>query len=100
MLTNNMPKTNNTEQTWSWIKIYIENHVDLNTDGDIKCYFHNYYPCSFISWTVDTTSGTTRTKIIIKTPSNIDFRRSNIPLTITTEGALGNDEGFVIDPVI
>jgi len=100
MLTNNLPKSNDTEQTWSWIKIYIENHVPLHTDGELKCYFHNYYPCSFVSWEVDTSGYPTRTKIVLKTPTNIDFRRSNIPLTITTEGGIGNDEGFTIDPVI
>jgi hypothetical protein len=53
MLTNNLPKTNDTEETWSWIKIYIEEMVPINDDGQMKCYFHNYYPCSYITWTTN-----------------------------------------------
>ena len=109
MLTNNLPKTNDTEETWTWMKIFIEQHVPLNTDGQIKCYFHNYYPCKFLTWTVDTGSLPTRTTIIVKTPTNIDFRLSAIPFTITTEGGptqvmndgvAHQDEGFTIDPVV
>jgi hypothetical protein len=74
MLTNNLPKTNDTEETWSWIKIYIEEHIPLNTQGHLKCYFHDYYPCSFVTWTaLDGIGPPTRTIIILKTPTNIDF---------------------------
>ena len=50
MLTNNLPKTNTSTETWSWMKIYIEEHVDINPNGKIKCYFHDYYPCTFLKW--------------------------------------------------
>jgi hypothetical protein len=92
------------------VKIFIEEHVPTPPNGEIKCYFHNFYPCSYLSWTEVIPGGTepSRTIIILSMPTNIDFRKSAIPFTITTEGGISTltanlgkvDEGFIIDKVV
>lgn len=53
----------------------------------LKCYFFNTIPATTCTW--DTTDPTL-TLVTIKTPDTYSFQYSEIPITITTEGAVNS----------
>jgi hypothetical protein len=55
------------------MKIHIIPNIPKPTDGEFKCYWHKIYPCHFIEWTDDLSTIPTKSIVIVKTPTNIDF---------------------------
>lgn len=57
----------------------------MNVYGVVKCYFFATVPAR--SCTYDNSKHENRTVITVHTPLNYDFKESEIPITILTEGA-------------
>jgi len=83
---------------------YFEIHISppfitysQTTDGILKCYFF----FNVISADCTVSSNTLYTIFTVYTPEEYDYKESEIPVSITTEGAPSNrDNGFEISKLV
>lgn len=67
-------------------------------NGVLKCYFFNTIPAQTCTWD---TSNPAFTLVTINTPLNFNFQYSEIPVTITTEGAVNSSKiGITIADIV
>jgi hypothetical protein len=94
-----LPQTNVLTSGSIYVKIYPQIPTPLvNTNGVIKCYFYNTIPASTCTWD---NSNTDYTYLTINTPLNNYYQYSEIPITITTEGAVSTDKiGITLDSLV
>lgn len=86
-----LPQTN--VLTDGFFKMKIFPQIPLPPElinGVLKCFFYNDIPAETCTW--DNTVDATYTFITIKTPDSSSFQYSEIPITITTEGATSADK--------
>jgi hypothetical protein len=68
-------------------------------NGVLKCYFFNTIPAQTCIW--DTTTSVSYTQITINTPLTMAYQYSEIPITITTEGAVNSSKiGITIADIV
>ncbi len=68
------------------------------TNGRLICYFFGNVPAGSVVWD---TSNPAFTKIVLTTPPTHSFVYSEIPISITTEGALSPEQtGFPINQLV
>ncbi len=83
-----LPQTN--VLTYGKFVLYIYPQIPLPSsliNGVLKCYFFNTIPAKTLQWD---TSNPAYTLVTINTPETTSFQYSEIPITITTEGALND----------
>jgi len=80
-----LPQTNVLTSGTIYVRIYPQIPLPpTGTNGVVKCYFFNTIPASTCTWDV---SNGAYTYLTIKTPLNSFYQYSEIPITVTTEGA-------------
>lgn len=85
-----LPQTNVLTSGTIYVKIYPQIPLPpTSTNGVVKCYFFNTVPASTCTWDV---SNAAYTYLTIQTPLNSFYQYSEIPVTITTEGAATTDK--------
>jgi hypothetical protein len=60
--------------------------ADAQNEGVLACYFFNRITAERCTWANTGATNNKITTITITTPDNFDFRYSELPITITTEG--------------
>ena len=94
-----LPQTNVLTDGIFYLKIYpqIPKPPEL-INGVLKCFFYNDIPAKTCTWDNTVSS---YTKVTINTPETAAFQYSEIPLTITTEGAVNDSMiGITIADVV
>ena len=85
-----LPQTNVLTSGTVYVKIYPQIPLPpTNTNGVVKCYFFNTIPASTCTWDV---SNGAYTYLTIQTPLNSFYQYSEIPITVTTEGATSTNK--------
>ena len=70
-----------------------------SVNGVLKCYFYNTFPAQTCTW--DTTTSGDYTLVTINTPLTMNYQYSEIPITITTEGAITSSKiGITIADIV
>jgi hypothetical protein len=99
-LQNNLPQTN--VLTYGKIVMDIKPNIPapiVSLNGVPKCYFYQNIPAA--NCTFDSASDPLKTTVTIFTPVNFNFRESEVPLTITTEGYQQPfNQGITIDTLV
>lgn len=68
-------------------------------NGVLKCYFFNTIPAQTCIW--DTSTSASYTLLTINTPLTMAYQYSEIPITITTEGAVNTSKiGITIADIV
>ncbi|KAL4462636.1 hypothetical protein ABPG74_000466, partial [Tetrahymena malaccensis] len=98
-LKHNLPATNYQSVGKVIINIFPKIPAPSINYGIIKCYFYGNVLASNCNY--DDTTYSDRTQIIIYTPEDFDYQSSEIPITVTTEGAKpGYTDGIQLDPLV
>lgn len=94
-----LPQTNVLTHATLYVKIYPQIPTPpIGTNGVVKCYFFNTVPATTCTWDV---SNSLYTLLTIRTPLESFYQYSEIPLTVTTEGATStNYIGITIDSLV
>lgn len=95
-----LPQTN--VLTYGKFVIYIYPQIPLPpplVNGVLKCYFFNVIPAQTCVW--DTTTSASYTLLTINTPLTSAYQYSEIPITVTTEGAVSSSKiGITIADIV
>lgn len=88
--------------TYGKFVIYIYPQIPLPpslVNGVLKCYFFNVIPAQTCVW--DTSTSASYTLLTINTPLTNAYQYSEIPITITTEGAVSSSKvGITIADIV
>ena len=95
-----LPQTNVLTEGKFIVNIYPQiPEPDPLINGVLKCYFFNNLPATTCIW--NNTESASYTKLTITTPSTTSFQYSEIPITVTTEGAVNDSMiGITIADVV
>ncbi|KAL4505213.1 hypothetical protein ABPG72_016280 [Tetrahymena utriculariae] len=98
-LKHNLPATNYKSVGKVVINIFPKIPAPSINYGIIKCYFYGNILASNCKY--DDTTYADRTQITIYTPEDFNYQNSEIPITVTTEGAKpGYTDGIPLDPLV